>query len=217
MALTTFIERIPMSIERTISGTVIDVVGTYTKAARTLVAGYRAGTQRMVEGIDRRYTSMVGGAKLPLVNDGIKEKLVNAQQRLGGFVVQGVSSVTERADAALDSLASNATKGIETISEKTTWVQELPVVAMLRPAQLQAAKLSLQVADKVAQGADWLSERLVRSDEALEVADRATETVKRAGKVVHAEPVKAASKAKPAAKGASRRAKSVAVAESAAE
>lgn len=205
-----------MSIDRTISGTVIDVVGLYTKAARSLVAGYRAGTQRVVEGIDRRYASAVGGASLPMVSDGIKEKLVNAQQRLGGFVVEGVSRVSERADAALDNLANNATKGIETITEKTTWVQGLPGVAMLRPAHLKAASLSLKVADKVAQGADWVSERLARSDEAIEAAVQATETVKRATKsVVRAEPVKAAAKAKPAAKTASRRAKSVAVADSA--
>src|SRR5262245_32673161 len=120
-----------MSIEQTISGTVIDVVGAYTKAARTLVAGYRAGTQRVVEGLDRRYASVVGGAKLPLA-DGIREKLVDAQQRLGGYVVEGVNRVTERADSALDKLANNTAKGIETICEKTTWAQELPVVALLR-------------------------------------------------------------------------------------
>jgi hypothetical protein len=158
-----------MSTQPTLNATVIDVLGQYNQAAKSLVATYRDGTQRVVGGIDQRCSKLVADNKLPLVPARVTERLVDAEQRLAAFVVKGVDRAADRADATIDKLSQGAIGGVNRFAEETAWAKDLFVVNALRSLNMPAAKLSLQIAEQVAHGARRVSERVAGTSQAREM------------------------------------------------
>jgi hypothetical protein len=163
-----------------INSIAIDVLGQYNDAAKHLVSAYRVGTRRTVAGVGERYERLLNGRSL--VSDGTKERLIGAEQQLGNFVVGAVSRVSERADSALDLVASRAVAGIEFFGAKTAWTNDSAIFNALRTLNLPAAKLSLQLATKLADASRRLSERVAGEAEVAAPVAKATKTVKRAAK-----------------------------------
>jgi hypothetical protein len=161
-----------MTTQGSFSTTAIEVVGQYNQAAKSLVATYRTGTERVVGGIAQRCAKLVHDTNLPLISDGVKEQLVSAEERVAGFVLGTVNRACERADAAIDRVSTGTAQGITLLDEKTTWANDLRIVNALRPVNLRAAQLSLQLAERVAQGAGKLSERVAGAEAAEEAPAR---------------------------------------------
>jgi hypothetical protein len=160
----------------TINSIASDVVGHYSRAARSLVAAYRTGSVRALEVSGERYAQLVGKVNLPLVNEERKAQIVAAERRVAEFVAEGVDRIATGYEKAIDLASERSLKGIESFAEQTAWTKDMFVVNTVRQIQLPAAKLQLEIASRIDAAAEQLSERV-------------------AGEPVKAEPV-----AKPAAK-----------------
>ena len=90
---------------QTFTSVAINVVGQYNQAGKQLVHAYRAGSERVVRNVNERFAAILDARSLPLVTDGVKSSLIDAQQVLSGFVSSGVAMGTDRADTGIDNVA----------------------------------------------------------------------------------------------------------------
>jgi len=144
----------------TINSIATDVVGHYSRAARSLVAAYRSGTERALTASGERYAQLVGKVQLPLVNEDRKARIVAAERRVAGFVAQGVDRIAAGYEKVIDLASERSLKGIEQFVEQTEWTKDMFVVNAVRQIQLPAAKLQLEIASRIDAAAEQLSERV---------------------------------------------------------
>lgn len=135
-----------------LSTVAINVVEQYNLAGKSLVQAYRAGSQRVLRSIDGGYAEL--NSRLPLVNEDIKAKLVDAQSRIAGVVTGGVTQISDRTAEVIDRLAQGATGGIERLAKTPApfgATVPAPALEALRAIQQPAAELSLKIATQVAE------------------------------------------------------------------
>jgi hypothetical protein len=157
----------------------IDVVGHYGQTAKNLLAAYRAGTERAVNAFSTRFEQLVEKQPLPWINSEIKAALVASQRRMARIVVDSTTRFSERANSTVNRISGRTVKGIEAFGEQTAWAHDLMVVGALRKINLPAAKLSLQIADRVDDFSRRLSRRMAVTATANATRTR-TKAVKRA-------------------------------------
>ena len=168
-----------MSTQCPINSTTVDTLGQYNQAAKHLIAAYRFGTARAMTGAGERYEQFLSARSL--LSDGVKQRLIGAEQKVGSVVVGAVSRVADKADGWVDSLAQRAVAGVERLDEKTAWSREVSVFNALRRLNLPAAKVSLKLAESVADVSRRLSERVAgQPDVVAETVQTATAGVKKA-------------------------------------
>lgn len=147
-----------MNTQCPINATTVDTFVQYNQAAKHLIAAYRFGTARVMTGAGERYEQFVSGRSV--LSDGVKQRLIGAEQKAGGAVVGAVSRVADKADSWADSLAQRAVAGVELLDEKTAWSRDVAVFNALRRLNLPVAKASLKLAESVADVSRRLSERV---------------------------------------------------------
>ncbi|MEJ8847526.1 hypothetical protein [Variovorax rhizosphaerae] len=150
------------------------IVDQYSAAGKTLNQAYRATVERVLDSAKSRFVTALEARSLPLVNDQIKSELVNAQDVLAGFMLKGVQTAYDRADQAIDTIATRANSGIQSIDSTVARVESAFQIANLdavRALYAPVATLASQVADKVAEGAKSLEARIgTVVEESTEVA-----------------------------------------------
>ena len=149
-----------MTAPATLNAIAIDVVGLYGQTAKNIVATYRAGTQRAAKELSARYGQLVDR---PSFNGDIRANLVESQQRLTRLVVESVERIAARATGAVDVVSNSATQGIEVFGRQTAWAKDTMVVGAIRKINLPVAKLSLQIAGRVNEASQRLSQRVAGS------------------------------------------------------
>jgi hypothetical protein len=158
----------------TLNAVAIDVVGQYGLASKHLVQAYRLGTQRVVEQINERYSSLVNASSLPMVDESIRASLLNAHQQFTGFFVGGVARATEQADLAIDKITDGTTQGIKRLGDAGERFEAMvgaPVVDAMTKVNMPIAQMSLQIAGQVVENSKRLVERVAAT------ADLATASV----------------------------------------
>jgi hypothetical protein len=179
-----------------LSSVASNVVDQYSEAGKTLVHAYRVGTERAVNAVNARFASVVNARSLPLVNDTLKANLIGAQQKIASVVSRSVTLGTNGAEYTIEQVARAATGGIERLSSAGDRVEKVIGAAAVQKANtlvLPAVNVSLQIANFVAEGSKFLSERVTGVEEIVVPAKKAAKTVARK---------------KPAAKRATRSARS---------
>ncbi|MDM0111896.1 hypothetical protein QTI66_07035 [Variovorax sp. J22R133] len=168
---------------QTISTAAVHVVGQYNDAAKTLVSAYRSGVQRVLSTATTRYSAFVTDAKLPLVSESIKARLIEAEQKANGFLAGRLDIDTGRVVRAMDRVATAATTGIETVATKAAAIESARVASVIskfNELNMPIANISVKIADKVAAGAKQIETRLAAAtDAAVEVAEEAAKPVRR--------------------------------------
>lgn len=147
-----------MTAQCPINAAAVDTLGQYQQATRHLIAAYRVGTTRAVDGAGERYARIVG--RPSFVGNDVKKRLIDAEQKAGRFVVGVVDGIAGRADGLVDGLAQRAVAGLELLDRKTAWSRESSLINALRRLNLPAAKASVAVAQRVADASRRLSERV---------------------------------------------------------
>jgi hypothetical protein len=150
----------------TLSTVAIDVVGQYNLAGKSLVQAYRAGSERVLRGLNDGYASVIS-TPLPLVDDQVKAKLADAQGQVSSGFTNGVALVSRQAEEWIDRVAEGATVGIERIAA-TELPTNLPfgtavnsqALNTVNAINLSAAQLSLQIATQVAESSKRLSDQI---------------------------------------------------------
>jgi len=164
----------------TLNAVAIDVIGQYGLAGKHLVQAYRLGTQRVVEQINERYSSIVNASALPMVDASIRSSLLSAHQQLTGFFVGGVARATEQADLAIDKITDGTTQGIKHLGgfgERVEAMVGTPVVETMTKVNMPMAQLSLTIANQVVENSKRLVERVAASDDLAAASVEAVETV----------------------------------------
>ena len=172
----------------TINSVALNVVGQYGLVGKNLLSAYRLGTQRVVSQINDRYTALVQSASqspsLPVIDNSIRNSIVAANQQIANFIVGGVVRATEQVDVAIDRVTEGTMAGIKRLGEVGERIEAAvgaPVVDTITKLNLPAAQISLQIAERVAEGSRRLAERVAGVDAAVVAeAEEAKPQAKRA-------------------------------------
>ena len=165
----------------TINSVALNVVGQYGLVGKNLLSAYRLGTQRVATQINDRYTAIVKSPSLPLIDSSIRNSLVAANQQLAHFIVGGVVRATEQVDIAIDRITEGTMVGIKRLGEVGERIEAVvgaPVVDTMTKLNMPAAQISLQIAERVAEGSRRLAERVAGVE--VSVAAETTEAKPRA-------------------------------------
>jgi len=177
-----------------ISTVAIHVVGQYNDAGKTLVSAYRTGAHRLLNGAASRYSAFLGARQLPLLNDGVKAKLIGAQEKINGFLANRLDIDTSRVVSVMDRVATGTTSGIESVANVAARVESplgTSVLNTLGSLHMPIANVSMQIADKIAAGAKQIESRVAGTTTAAKVV----KTVKAKAKPVVRRAVRTARKA----------------------
>jgi hypothetical protein len=157
---------------QTISTAAVHVVGQYNEAGKTLVGAYRAGVHRLLNGAASRYTDFLGQRQLPLLNDGIKARLIGTQEKINGFLANRLDIDTSRVVSVMDRVAAGTTSGIESVAKVAARVESpmgSSVLNTLGSLHMPIANVSVQIADKIAAGAKQIESRVAGDTTAAKV------------------------------------------------
>ena len=116
---------------------------------------------------------MVDSPSLPLFDKSIRSSLVAANQQFANFIVGGVVRATEQVDVAIDRITEGTMVGIKRLGEVGQRIEAAvgaPVVDTITKLNMPAAQISLQIAERVAEGSRRLAERVAGVDEAVVAA-----------------------------------------------
>ena len=152
-----------ISSVETLANTAIHTAECYNAAGKTLAGAYRTGVQRVLSRASERYSGYMAQSKLPGLNDDMRAKLVEGQQKFHDFLIQRADANTERLNSAMDRVAAANTNGITAVAERLGRIEQPVVQAFVKgitDLQLPMAKLSANVADKVVAGAKRIEERV---------------------------------------------------------
>jgi hypothetical protein len=159
---------IPFATENPIMSTqnlttiALDVASRYSQAGDHLGRAYRAGVARAVRAIDERFEAAVrDGRALPLVDDTVKQSLIEAHKHVSGAIAGGLIAGSERACELRGRIAEGVKSGIERVAAgaaDTTPAQGF--AESFAAITLPSAQFSLAVANAVADGAKRIDERV---------------------------------------------------------
>jgi len=156
---------------QTLSSVATHVVGQYSQVGKLIVGTYRAGAQRFVSGANTRYAAFLNSRSLPLVNEAVRDSLIDVQQQFAGLVEGGITTDSNRAEQAIDLLAGGINGGIKRIAATTERVEtafDTTALTTVGSLTLPAAQVSLEIANRAVEGTKRLSARVIGAE--VEVA-----------------------------------------------
>lgn len=172
---------------QTLASVASQVVDQYSQVGKLAIGAYRTGAQRLATGASARYASFLHSKALPLVSDDAKAGLIGVQQRIAGFVDGGIALGTDRADKAIDLISGGVHAGIDRMvssAERVEAAFDTQVLTKVGSLAMPLAQVTLQIANRAAEGAKALSERLAGAEVEVEVRRTAAPAKRAAKKVV---------------------------------
>jgi hypothetical protein len=148
-----------MSTPVALNAIAADIVGHYSHAAKSLVAACQTASKRALAASGTRYARFVEHARLPVVGDQPKARLIAAERRVAGVVGEGVVRAAAGYDRVIELISGRALKGLEAFAQRTEWAKDMFVVDTVRRINLPAAKVSLRLASRIDDAAVALSAR----------------------------------------------------------
>lgn len=167
-----------------LSSVAVHVVGQYNEAGKTLVSAYRTGAHRLLNGAASRYGAFLGERQLPLINDDIKARLIGTQEKINGFLANRLDIDTSRIVTVMDRVASGATGGIQSVANLASRVESPlgnSLLASLGSLHMPVANVSMQIADRIADGAKQIESRVAGSTVATKSRTAKAKPVARRG------------------------------------
>jgi hypothetical protein len=166
---------------QTLSSVASHVVGQYSQVGKLIVGTYRAGAQRLVSGANERYAEFLYSRSLPLMNEAVKDSLIDVQQQFAGLVEGGITNGSNRAEQAIDLLASGVNSGIKRIAataERVETAFDTNAITTVGSLTMPVAQVSLEIANRTVEGTKRLSARVIGAE--AEVAATAKPAAKKA-------------------------------------
>jgi hypothetical protein len=111
-----------------------DLITTYGNTAKNVINAYRVGNARAASYVEKTWSAAVQKAGKRISGE-VRRNALNAQKKLTGYYVQGVTFTTDGADAAVDKAVELAGKSLEQVAvnatrfEQTTGLSTLGTVA----------------------------------------------------------------------------------------
>jgi len=149
------------------------VVDQYSVAGKTLNQAYRASVERVLDKA-KAGVSALEARSIPMISDEIKSKLVGAQQVLAGYMLKGAQTAYDRADQAIDAIATRTNSGIQSLDSTVIRIEsslKFGNLDAVRALCAPAASLASKIADKAVEGAKAVEARIgVVAEETPKVA-----------------------------------------------
>jgi hypothetical protein len=169
-----------------LSAVAIDVVGQYHLAGQHLARAYQAGVQRAAAALNERFAAALQSRDVPLVNDAVKDSLIQAQKRVAGLVAEGLRAGSAAVSTLNDRVADGVKASIERVAATAARVDAVLArdsAGTVTALALPSAQLSLSVASAVAERAKRLGERVAAEGDVVElpVAPKRTRRTTRRG------------------------------------
>ena len=171
-----------------IANITVHTVGQYNEAGKTLVSAYRTGVQRLIDGAATRTNDFLANTQLPLVSEDIKAKLVGANEKVSGFLNSRLDIDTSRVVNLMDRVTTLQTNGIEAVADRAAKIEQpmvTSIMSLYSQLNMPVAKVSAQIADKVAQGAKQIEVRVAGNQAQAVVSNvkaKAAKPVRRAAR-----------------------------------
>ena len=146
-----------------LSSIALRVIGQYNEAGKSLVGAYRTGANRLLNGAASRYGDFLGKRQLPLVNEAAKARLIGTQEKLNGFLSNRLDIDTGRVVSVMDRVAAGVTGGIQSVASAASRVESPlgnSLLASLGSMHMPVAHVSMQIADRIADGARQIESRV---------------------------------------------------------
>ena len=86
-----------------------DLITTYGNTAKNVINAYRVGNARAASYVEKTWSAAVQKAGKRISGE-VRRNALNAQKKLTGYYVQGVTFTTDGADAAVDKAVELATR-----------------------------------------------------------------------------------------------------------
>ncbi|CAN5313225.1 hypothetical protein BH11PSE9_BH11PSE9_05370 [soil metagenome] len=158
---------------QTLSAVSLETIGHYSNAAKAIVGAYRTGTTRLLQGLEGRLATGLNNERVTM-SESLKNSLLAVEQQITSLIhgsIEGAASVAER---AIEAAANAAATSVNTAAAAGSQVQtSLPgnsaeaIVTMNMPA----AQLSRDVAARLAEVAQKVSERVAAGEPVVTVED----------------------------------------------
>jgi hypothetical protein len=147
-----------------------DVIASYGKTAVNVINAYRAGGQRLIGFVDRRFENVVNGRTLPL-STSVRGNLVTMQKSISGYYVKGIQLGSGGAQTVVHTVVDLAGKGVERIAANATSFDKAyrtSALDTLSSAVLPGAYIVSRVADKIEQRTTQVAEKIAGERAAIE-------------------------------------------------
>lgn len=145
---------------QTLTTIALDTATRYSEAGDFLGRAYRAGVARAAKAIDERFAAAVRSDRgLPLVDDSVKQSLIDAQKHVSGAIAGGLIAGSERLCELRERIAESVKSGIERLGAGVDTTPAKNLAESWATITLPSAQFSLAVANAVADGAKRLDER----------------------------------------------------------
>ena len=162
-----------------------DLIGQYAQFGKLIVGTCRRGANRLVDAANTRYAGFVSGRTLPLINEGVKARVVKVQAQVAGLVERGINGGSDQAEQAIDFVAGGANDGIRRVAATAERVEgafeSKAITSAARLALLPVAQVSLEIAKRAVEGTKRLTARVAGGEaDAAEVVAKSRRVVKKA-------------------------------------
>lgn len=128
---------------KNLSTVTTDMIGAYGNTARNVIQAYRAGGERMIGFVDRRWEYAVGKSASRLSAE-MRANAITAQKRLSNFYCQGVTVTTDGAEAIVSKVVELAENSVTQVAanasrfEQATGVTSLQALATVAVPAVEA-------------------------------------------------------------------------------
>jgi hypothetical protein len=139
-----------------------EVIESYGIININVINAYRFGGERMISFVDERFADAVNRGA-PTLSKQIRTNLIDSQQRVSGFYVKGLQYGSDRAQSAVGMAVDLASKGVNMVAagaERIDTAAKLNALEKLNRAVMPAAKVVVQVVERVEQGSGKLVQRV---------------------------------------------------------
>ncbi len=156
-----------------------EVIESYGVINMNVINAYRFGGERMISFVDERFADAVNRGA-PTLSKQVRSNLIDSQQRVTGFYVKGLQFGSDRAQSAVGVAVDLASKGVTLVAsgaERIDNAANLNALDKLNRAVMPAAKVVVQVVERIELGSGKLVKRVSGKDvPANAVATRSLKT-----------------------------------------
>jgi hypothetical protein len=139
-----------------------EVIEAYGITTINVINAYRFGGERMIGFVDERFAEAVNRGA-PTLSKQVRSNLIDGQQRVSGFYVKGLHYGTDRAQNAVGVAVDLASKGVNVVAanaDRLDRATNLNALPRLNRAVMPAAKVVVQVVERIEEGSGKLVQRV---------------------------------------------------------
>jgi hypothetical protein len=156
---------VPLQLSRetmnqaSLSSVTLATIENYRNAANEATRAYQAGTQRLIDGLNKGINEQVY-SRTSKVAPNLTDALSNVRGRMTEIVIKGIDEITSRTEKAVEVGSDGVAKQVNRAAEIVAGIDNVMLANGLQVAarlSLPGAKVALAVSGKVAEGAKALS------------------------------------------------------------